>query len=485
MTKQSKKPQLLVPLFTNIISFIGLVLAITSIMLIVAILVMDWIGLDVVHTNPYIGIIVFLVLPIFLIIGLILVPVGNHWVKTKALKEVGKERILPEIHLDLNRPVVRRRVMFFIPTTVFIVALLSSVSYQAVEFMESTTFCGEVCHEVMEPELISYRNSPHSRVSCVDCHIGPGASWFVKSKLSGTRQVFAVLLNLYDKPIPAPIRDLRPARETCEQCHWPRKFHGEQLKVVTRFSEDENNTPLKTVLLMKTGGGDIETGIAEGIHWHMNIANQVTYVAIDSAREIIPWVKLVDLQGNVTEYLSADSPIPLDSLRKLPERTMDCMDCHNRPTHIYRMPDEAIDEAMLAGFISPNLPYVKKIGLELITSDYQEHHQALASIERDLADYYQDNYDSVYAAAKEEIAKAGKKLKEIYASNVFPQMGITWGTYPNNIGHMNFPGCFRCHDEMHESSDGKVISQDCGQCHELLAYEEENPRPVIEQLPIR
>lgn len=485
MAEKPTRPKFLARFFTNIISFIGLVLVITSIVLILAILVMDWIGLDVVHSNPYVGIIVFLVLPIFLVIGLVLVPVGNHLARRKALKAEGVEELLPEIHIDLNRPNVRRRVMFLIPTAVFIVALLSSASYQAVEFMDSITFCGQVCHEVMEPEFITYRNSPHSRVVCVDCHIGPGASWFVKSKLSGTRQVFAVLLNTYEKPIPVPIKNLRPARETCERCHWPQKFHGEQLKVVTKFSEDEKNTPLKTVVLMKTGGGDKESGIAEGIHWHMNIANQINYIAVDSARQIIPWVRLVDLRGNMTEFFSTDSPVPLDSLKKFPIRTMDCMDCHNRPTHIYRLPDEAIDLAMLAGFINPKLPYVKKVSLELLTQDYKDHPSTLEKIEKGLVDYYKTNYDYIYVAKQEDIRKAAGKLKEIYSSNVFPRLNISWKTYPNNIGHMNFPGCFRCHDELHASSDGKVISQDCNQCHNLLAYEEQNPQPVIQELPIR
>src|SRR4030067_1052869 len=251
--------------FSNALSFIRLVLAITSLVLIVAILVIDWIGLDVVHANPYVGIIVFLILPIFLLLGLILIPIGNHLVKRRTLKAEGVEEVLPEIHIDLNRPAVRRRIMFLIPTAVFIVAILSAASYQAVDFMDSTTFCGEVCHEVMEPEFVTYKNSPHSRVHCVACHIGPGASWFVKSKLSATRQVFAVLLNTYEKPIPVPVRNLRPARETCEQCHWPQKFHGQQLRVITKYSEDEQTTPLKTVLLLKTGGGDKETGLAEGI----------------------------------------------------------------------------------------------------------------------------------------------------------------------------------------------------------------------------
>ena len=468
----------------NLISFAGLLSALVSAALIITILAIDFFGF---HVNPYIGILVYLILPFFLVVGVILIPIGLALERRRQLLQKGlpKELALPRIVLDLNRPELRRRIAWLLAYVTVFLALLSTATYKAVEFMDSVTFCGKVCHKVMEPEFVSYSRSPHSRVACVSCHIGPGAPWFVKSKISGVRQVFAVTFNTFSRPIPTPVKNLRPARETCEQCHWPQKFHGEQLKVITHFSEDEKNTPLKTVLLLRTGGGDKKTGIAEGIHWHMNIANEISYIATDSERQVIPWVRLKDLWGNVTEYKTPDfNPSP-DSLAKLPVRRMDCMDCHNRPTHIYRMPGGAVDEAMLSGQMNPKLPYLKKVSLELLKADYPDKPTALAKIRSGLIDYYQQNYPALAVAWDEPIAQSADKLVDIYATNVFPSMKITWGTYKNNIGHQNFPGCWRCHDDNHVSQEGKAIRQDCDQCHSLLAVDEEHPKPVIDSLPIR
>ncbi len=468
----------------NLFSFMGLLAIVVSGVLIITILAIDFLGF---HINPYIGILVYLILPAILIMGLVLIPLGLALERRRVHLQTGlpKEQALPKWEFDLNRPTIRKRLAWFVALTAFWLSVLSTVTYKAVEFMDSVTFCGQICHEVMKPEYTTYLNSPHSRVACVSCHIGPGAPWFVKSKLSGVGQVFAVTFNTYSKPIPTPIKNLRPARETCEQCHWPQRFHGEQLKVITKFSEDEKNTPLKTVLLLKTGGGDKESGIAEGIHWHMNIANEISYIAVDEERQKIPWVRLKDLKGNVTEFYAPDDSLTYEEVLKLPHRVMDCMDCHNRPTHIYRQPEEAVDEALLAGKINPKLPYIKKVSVELLKQSYSSNREALEKIEKGLVEYYQTNYPYLYIAKKEDIHTAAQRIKNIYSTNVFPEMKIVWGTYTNNIGHQNSLGCFRCHDDRHQSKDGKTIRQDCDQCHNLLAIEEEQPKPVIESLPIR
>ncbi len=468
----------------NLLSFLGLLFALVSAVLIITIIAIDLLGVQI---SPYIGILVYLILPAFLVAGLVSVPLGLALEKRRVHLQQGlpKELALPKIELDLNRPVLRKRIAWLAVLTTVVLSILATATYKAVEFMDSVTFCGQVCHEVMEPEFVTYSRSPHSRVHCVSCHIGPGAPWFVKSKLSGVGQVFAVLFNTYDQPIPTPVANLRPARETCEQCHWPQKFHGEQLRVVTKFSEDEKNTPLKTVLLLKTGGGDKESGIAEGIHWHMNIANEITYLATDPARQNIPWVRLKDLKGDVTEFRTPDFQVSPDSLAKLPRRTMDCMDCHNRPTHIYKLPEEAVDEALLARQINPGLPYLKKVGVGLLQQENASKPDAMQKIKSGLFTYYRQNYPVLADSLAADIQKAGEQLAQIYATNVFPQMQITWGTYKSNIGHQNSAGCFRCHDDNHTSADGKTIRQDCDQCHTLLATEEEAPRPILEQLPIR
>jgi len=468
----------------NLISFAGLLSAFVSAALIITILAIDFLGF---HINPYIGILVYLILPLFLVGGMALIPIGLAMERRRQLLQKGlpKEQALPRLVIDLNRPGLRKKILWLAAITTVFLSVLSTATYKAVEFMDSVTFCGKVCHEVMEPELVSHSQSPHSRVACVSCHIGPGAPWFVKSKISGVRQIFAVTFNTYSKPIPTPVKDLRPARETCEQCHWPQKFHGEQLRVVTKYSEDEKNTPIKTVLLLRTGGGDKKTGIAEGIHWHMNIANEITYIATDAERQNIPWVRMKDPWGNVTEYKTDEFNPPPDSLAKLPVRTMDCVDCHNRPTHIYRMPEEAVDEALLARQMNPKLPFLKKVSVELLKKEYPGKPAALRQIQSGLADYYKQNHPALAVAWEQDIQRAGEKLAEIYGNNVFPKLNITWGTYKNNIGHQNSLGCWRCHDDSHTSKEGKTIRQDCDQCHSLLAVDEENPQPVIETLPIR
>lgn len=468
----------------NLLSFVGLLSALISGVLILTILAIDILGF---HINPYIGVLVYLILPTFLVIGLILIPLGIALEKRRVHLQKGlpKEQALPKWEIDLNNPSLRKRFAWFAAVTAILLSVMSTVTYKAVEFMDSVTFCGQICHEVMKPEYITYTRSPHSRVHCVSCHIGPGAPWFVKSKLSGVGQVFAVLFNTYEQPIPTPVKNLRPAQETCEQCHWPQKFHGQQLKVITKFSEDEKNTALKTVLLLKTGGGDKASGIAEGIHWHMNIANEISYIATDEQHQNIPWVRLKDLRGNVTEYFAPQESLSLEQVLKYPSRRMDCMDCHNRPTHIYRLPEEAVDEALLADKINPKLPFIKKISVELLRESYSNNPEALEKIEQGLIQYYQTNYSYIYVAKEEDILRAAQILKEIYSSNVFPEMKIIWGTYTNNIGHQNSLGCFRCHDNTHQAKDGKVIRQDCDQCHNLLAFEEEAPKPVIEALPMR
>ena len=202
-------------------------------------------------------------------------------------------------------------------------------SYKAYEFTESGSFCGQLCHTVMSPEYTAYQLSPHARVACAECHVGAGATWFVKSKLSGSRQVFAAVFNTFPRPIPTPVHNLRPAQETCEQCHWPKKFYGGQLKVFTHYANDEKNTMRQVRMMIKTGGGDPATGAPEGIHWHMNIGNKIDYVAADEKRQVIPYIHVEDLQGRVTEYYAKDSTpqqrsdrqgaTPPHGLRRLPQ----------------------------------------------------------------------------------------------------------------------------------------------------------------------
>ena len=309
----------------------------------------------------------------------------------------------------------------------------------------------------------------------MDCHIGPGADWFVKSKLSGAWQVVSTTFDLYPKPIPTPVENLRPARDTCEQCHWPTKFHGDRLEVKTRFEEDEANTEVKTVLLLRVGG--LEGRESSGIHWHVDPNNRIRYRSDETRAEIYD-VELTRADGSTVLYLPSEMP---EDAEPGEWRVMDCVDCHNRPTHIYRMPASAVDEALETGRIPRDLPFIKREGLRAIQEDFESHDEARRRIPETVLAYYADSHPEVLAEREADVRAAAAALAEIYTVNVHPSMGIEWGTYPNHIGHEEAPGCFRCHNDEHSAEGGEVISQDCDTCHSLLALEEENPA-ILEEL---
>ncbi len=421
--------------------------------------------------SPYFGIVTYMALPAGFLTGLVLLIV-SRWRVRRALSH---GRPVPW-QLDLANPTHRERLGAFAVVAVVSVIVLALSTYHGVHYMDSTAFCGQVCHTVMEPEFTAYQNSPHARVSCTDCHIGPGASWFVKSKLSGSRQVLAVALGNYPKPVPAPIDNLRPARETCEQCHWPEKFHGDRMKIHSRFQADEANTELKTVLVLKVGGGSLESGFAAGIHWHMNLANHIDYRASPDRAKIY-WIRVEDLQGNVREYWKEEG-LKREEIAQLPMRRMDCMDCHNRPTHEFDRPEFALDAALQTQQISPDLPYVKREGLRLLKVAHATKEEGLSSFEPGLLAFYERDYPEIASSRRADIQRAAAALQAIYGRNIFPAMNVTWNTYPNHIGHQDDGGCYRCHDEAHRTDAGVTISQDCSTCHALVALEEKDPEAL-------
>jgi hypothetical protein len=296
--------------------------------------------------------------------------------------------------------------------------------------------------------------------------------------MSGLRQVFATALNTYPRPIPTPVHNLRPAQDTCEECHWPRKFYGAQLKVFTHYSSDEKNTVRETQLLLKTGGGDPATGAPEGIHWHMNIGNRIDYVAADDQRQVIPYVHVEDLQGRVTEYYASDSKLTKDQIAKAPRHRMDCIDCHNRPTHVYVPPDQAVDQALLGHKIDASLPFIKQQAVAALTAPYKTTNEAVQGIANSVQGYYEKSYPDVAKNRQLDIRNAVEEVQRIYQRTTFPEMKLNWQTHPNNIGHLYASGCFRCHDGQHVSPEGKVIPKDCNTCHSVLAQSENTKQMV-------
>lgn len=454
----------------NTMSLIGTALIVGSLALIVTLFAVQSLGL---RGGAYLGILTFLVLPMFLLIGLVLVPLGISREHKRQARGEGAEAGPRFPVLDLNNERTRKNMVLGLAFGTISVVVLAAATYKGVEVMDSVPFCGTVCHTVMQPEYTAHQRSPHARVACAECHIGPGADWFVKSKLSGAWQVIAVTFDLYPTPIPTPIEDLRPARETCEQCHWPTTHIGDLLKVKSVYTDDEANTELKTAVLLKVGG--LAGRESSGIHWHVNPDVQIRYRADETRQEIFD-VELTQPDGTVKLFKTKDS-----APEGTPWRTMDCIDCHNRPTHRYQMPMDEVDNAMAKGFIDKSLPYIKRESMRILRAGYATHAEAEEAILRELSAFYAEKYPELAASHGAAIDQAAGELVEIYTSNVFPEMKVDWGTYPDNSQHFDSPGCWRCHDRKHKTDDGERISRDCGMCHTILAQEEENPE-ILETL---
>ena len=447
-------------LFSNWISVSGALVTSIAAVLFAAVFLLDAFGY---HSNPYIGIVFFLVVPAIFLVGLLVIPVGI-WRERRRRRAGRPASLLHWPTIDLNNSHTRHVALAVVLLTIVNVLIVSLAAYRGIEEMDSVAFCGQVCHEVMEPEFVAYQDGPHSRVTCVQCHIGPGAPWFVRSKIDGVRQVFAVLMDSHERPIPSPVRTLRPARDVCEQCHWPEKFHGDKVTVIREYAEDEQNTETVTSLQIHVGGGSERLGIATGIHWHMNVANEIDYVAIDDKRQEIGYVRLRDRFGNVKEYY-AEGVTP-ERIAAGERRRMDCMDCHNRPSHPFAPSAErAVDNAMALTEISRDLPFAKRETVAALKDTYPNQEVALQAIAERLRGFYRDNYRDIYDGRGQELDRTVRAAQALYRRNVFPSMKVGWGTYPNNIGHFTSPGCFRCHDDNHKASDGSVIRQDCELCH--------------------
>lgn len=433
-----------------------------------------------VRPSAYVGSLAYMVLPAVLVAGLLLIPAGIAWEARRhaAAARRGKG-IPPALQIDLGNPRHVRGILFFGASTAVILGVLGATSYRAVEFMDSPTFCGEVCHRVMEPEYAAYKRSPHARVPCTTCHIGPGASWYVRSKLSGLRQVLAVAFDTYPTPIPAPIEDLRPARETCEECHWRERTYGLRMQVYREYLPDEQNTLRVRALAFRVGTGSED---ARGVHWHT--AAELWYRAADDKRQTIGWVRVDGPQGS-QEWTNPD----LDPDAELAEpRLMDCIDCHNRVGHEIPSPEQLIDEALTSGRLDSSLPYLKREALRILSADDPEPDASALAARWDdggieqIANFYTQNYPDVAATKVESIRQAVDELKSISELIVYPEMNTTWLTYANNKGHLGLvrrePGCFRCHGTLVRSDSGERLTgaigeSGCLKCHSLDIWEEQ------------
>ena len=460
---------------TSKVSLVGAFITTVTFPVLVGAIILDLLGYV---TNAYYGFFIYMILGPTFIFGLVLVFVGLFFFKGSREVQIFTMEYLQE---QVSDPVrfsrVKKLIVLGVALTVVNMGVFSLLAYSGYHYMESVEFCGQFCHTVMNPEYTTYKRSPHSSVPCVECHIGSGAQWFAKSKLSGTRQLVAVALNTYPRPIQTPVHGLRPARETCEECHRPELFHGDKLVMREHTLDDETNTKTDTVLMMKVGSAGDRAVSSHGIHWHVSTENTITYIS-DEKRLVIPEVTLTRADGTKTVYRSnVKIEAPKSEHNEPPVRTMDCLDCHNRPSHIYLSADQAINLKFEEGKISREIPFIKREAMKAVSKSYKSDAEAKSGIAASLQDFYQQKYPQIVKEKQAQHVQAIAGVQAAYAENVFPEMNIGWSNYTSLLQHgPDFDkGCFRCHDGEHKTDKGEAISSDCNNCHTILAEGEKDP----------
>jgi nitrate/TMAO reductase-like tetraheme cytochrome c subunit len=451
--------------FFNWLSITGFIIAVNSLVLIMVLFIITISAKD---TSTYLGVYTYIVVPAFLLLGLLLIPLGMiiQLRKRKELEETGGK--WPILNLNTKK---HRSTLIKVSIVTFIFLITSAMgSYMAFQYTESVEFCGKLCHQVMEPEYTTYLHSPHARVACVECHVGEGANWYVRSKLSGLYQVYAAAFDKYPRPIPTPVTNLRPARETCEKCHWPQKFYARKLRTDRRYVSDSLNTEWNYSLVMKVGPSFSALGLKEGIHWHINPDVKIEYIAGSKDRESIPWVKYTNLKtGVVKVFMDEENPVDVKAMDTLEHRTMDCMDCHNRPSHLYKTPSQYVNDALVAGIIPKELPFIKHIAMQVLKYPFGTKDSAINFIRDSITSFYQTKYPDINWPYRASIAKAIEGITQAYLLNAFPSMKADASVYLNHIGHLSSEGCFRCHSDRHKTEKDEVIPKDCDLCHTIIS----------------
>jgi nitrate/TMAO reductase-like tetraheme cytochrome c subunit len=428
----------------NPVSFVGVAIATAMALVFLALVILDALGF---LTNPYIGLVVFVAVPTVFAAGLLLIPLGA-WRASRRTRRTGE---LPEWPvIDLRRPQQRRVVLGVLALTMVNLVIVSMAAYGGVHYMETSAFCGQVCHTTMEPQFVAHQVWPHARVECAQCHIGPGAEAAVSAKAAGTRQLFHVLTGSVPRPVPSPEALIQPAERTCGQCHSGGTSERDVIRLLREYGEDEESSEVATTLRMRVGGP------SGGIHRHIDLA--IEYPAAERNAETISYVRARYPDGTVREFRTEGAAGAAGEGRL---RRMDCLDCHNRAAHTFSpTPGRAVDRAIAAKRIPRGLPFIRRESVAAVSEEYADRAAAVETIATRLRTFYEaQEVDGTL------VQRAIAGAQEAWVNNVFPAMKVTWGTYRNDIGHVYSPGCFRCHDESHTAAGGAVISQDCDLCH--------------------
>jgi nitrate/TMAO reductase-like tetraheme cytochrome c subunit len=464
--KTASRLSLLLPTeFANPLTILGAAVAGLCMVLIVALTAVETMS-D--RSNPYLPLITFMLLPGVMVMAMALAPV-NVLLRRRMARRApapGSEQ-QPTLVLDLKDSRHLRLLALAAAGGVVAVALLTTATVKGYEFGESAAFCGLTCHSVMQPEYVAYQSSPHARVQCVQCHIGPGPDFFVKAKVNGMNQLVSLAMGTYPRPIPVPVENLRPSRDTCEQCHWPDRTYRDRLHVSKQYASDDRNTERDQTIVFRVGGGES----ASGVHWH--VANEVWYVPMDRERQQIASVEVRRPDGTTQRYVNPaakDVHASVDAANA--KRRMDCVDCHNRAGHDFRPFESEVDRALASGRLDPTLPQLKRLAVALGPSESAGASEDPARVRErigGLADRYQKELPRVYAARGAQIQSAASVLTDIYDNTVFPQMAVDGKTYQSNLGHVGDGGCARCHGTLvSDAGDGRgkqTISNRCDLCH--------------------
>lgn len=451
-----------VALYRNWISYAGTGIAAVGLLVFVVLMAYHTIGGGAL-AQPYGDLVIFIVPPMFVIAGVAVVLLGMYlqWIRWRMFKPLSFARY-PKWDLNVARERKALLVVALGAAALSVPAVYGG--FQAYLYTDAVSFCGTVCHS-MTPEYVTYRQSPHAHVGCAQCHISSGAAGYLVAKARGVAELVETAQDEYPRPIPVPVTSLRPMRENCEECHWPAHFSGAKAVRLVHFLSDQQNTRWEIGLVVLVGGSAPVGASPMGIHWH--VGSKVEYVASDPQRQNITWVRSVDPKTGVANVYTSDAQ---KSTTAPPGeiRTMDCVDCHNRPSHILQSPDWSVDVAMADGRIDPSLPFIKQQSVAALTATYADNQQALRGIDSALRGYYQKTYPRIYTGKQQAIDGAIAYLQNTYSQNFFPAMKVRWDTYAMNEGHFHFPGCFRCHDGQHKSLDGKAIRSGCGDCHQII-----------------
>lgn len=424
-------------------------------------------------TNSYVGLVTYLAFPLLFLLGLFLIPLG-WWLLAKRTKQTMRQLFRSRFSEDM---LTIREGGSRLLRTVTILTLLNALilgvaGVRTLHFMDESHFCGTACHTVMSPEWATYQQSPHARVKCIECHVGEGVGALIDSKLNGMWQVISASLKLYDRPIPTPVHQLRPARETCEKCHWPEMFHGDRIVRHVSYEQDSVSTPRYTTLMLKVGSGLEEMDV--GSHWHIARKNLIRYASVDDEREVMIWVEARQTDGSMRRFTNRRLKHSAGYEHE-EARAMDCVDCHNRATHIYEEPERAVDERIRLKRMSRSIPYLKKTALDALLRSYPDKAMALELIEHEMRAIYQSRFPDMLATQSEELDEAIRAVLAIYERNIHPKMNIGWGVYPSHIGHIRRKGCFRCHTHDLVDDEGVPITMNCTLCHSILARNDEEP----------